>query len=350
MARTHKWIGGYRDRASGIYYIRRDIAGRSYKVSTRCKTLDGAKAELERFEKDPQNYVPGGSSGPEGHFFTDVVHDYLQYSKHSKGNSEQHVASQAASFASWAVFLERRGLTVLEQITPALVDDYCAWRRQGGATEKDGQPGRVVGPHSVAIDVAAIKAMMTWATRGGAGILPDNPLRNYPIPKRPKNSSKPRIITMEEWAKVREHLSDTWQLAGDALLGSSMRYSSLARLAPTDVDCQRNVIHLGGNKIKGKVGVDLPVSHVVAVAARTVAMARIPKTATSFDKMLARACGEAGVQRFTVHCFRHSAAMWALEDGLTMKQLQQRLGHANVHTTEIYTNHLIGHGDYRGRV
>lgn len=350
MARQRKWEGGYRDRASGVYYIRREIAGVPYHKTTRCKTLEGARSELERFERDPANYVPGGgASRDERHGFAESVVGWLEYSAQVKGNSEQHVESQARYFGIWARFLEQRGVTVLEQFSHVLVDDYIAWRRSGAAFAKDGEPGRVVGPHTIALEVAALKVLTAWAFRAGGS----DPLEKYAIPKRPRGSSRPKIPEggMEWWEKVRVHLSLRWQLVGDVLIGSAMRYSSLRRLRLEDIDLDKNLVHLPGNAIKGKVGATLYVSKRVAQAARTVAMGGLPKRSTDFDHALASACDKAGVTYYSCHCLRHLAASMAIEDGVRGKDLQARLAHASFATTDRYI-HALGYanGAYRGRI
>jgi integrase len=364
------WQGGYKHPESGVYFIRRDIAGVRYHKTTRCSTLEGALAELTRFERDPAGYVPGGGTRPDGHDFAAAVTEYLKYSAGVRGNSAAHVTAQAAYFGTWAMFLEQRGLTTLEEVgTTETVDAFISWRRSGGVkrvlakalhsmpegAEKDKVKFRyimtrdAVGPHSIALDVAAVKALFTWAKR--TELLPENLLREYAMPKRPKDSGKIQIITMEDWQKIRGLLKPKWQLVGDVLLGSSVRYSSLCRLTPGDVDLERDVVRLPGNQIKGKQGATLTVSHKIAAAAKAVAMAGIPASVTSFDHALEWACIKAKIPRFSAHAFRHTSASWALEDGVPLKDIQARLVHASAGTTERYLHRLAGAREaYRGRL
>jgi integrase len=364
------WQGGYKHPESGVYFIRRDIAGVRYHKTTRCSTLEGALAELARFERDPAGYVPGGGTRPDGHDFAAAVTEYLKYSAGVRGNSAAHVTAQAAYFGTWAMFLEQRGLTTLEEVgTTETVDAFISWRRSGGVkrllakalhsmpegAEKDKVKFRyimtrdAVGPHSIALDVAAVKALFTWAKR--TELLPENLLREYAMPKRPKDSGKIQIITMEDWQKIRGLLKPRWQLVGDVLLGSSVRYSSLCRLTPEDVDLERDVVRLPGNRIKGKQGATLAVSHKIAAAAKAVAIAGIPASVTSFDHALEWACIKAKIPRFSAHAFRHTSASWALEDGVPLKDIQARLVHASAGTTERYLHRLAGAREaYRGRL
>jgi integron integrase len=66
--------------------------------------------------------------------------------------------------------------------------------------------------------------------------------------------------------------------------------------------------------------------------------------ASTVSRSLSRSVRMAGVEkRVTSHMFRHSYATHAHESGVTLRALQQLLGHSSSKTTEIYT-----HVDQRG--
>jgi integrase len=348
MARAKRWAGGYVDPVSGCFFIRRQVGGARHHFSTRCKTKDGALAELARWESNPGAYVPGAATEDRRRdTFDSCVTDYLDYSKNVRGNSDKHVHSQAAYADNWVKYLTLKSITMIGQITPSVCDDYQSWRRQGGVS------GEPVGPDSVALDVAFIKSLFTWASRlpNEGGFLPENPLLRYHIPKRPRGGGKVKAFDMGWWESVRAHLSNQWANVGDVLLGSSIRYSSLARLQLDDVDTTANTLTLRGNKIKGGRGVVVYVSHRVALAAAEIALKGIPAETPNFNHALVGACGAAGVPYLSCHCFRHTAASQAIEDGVTGKELQQRLAHASFATTEGYL-HRLGKAtnQYRGRI
>jgi integrase len=130
-----------------------------------------------------------------------------------------------------------------------------------------------------------------------------------------------------------------------------MRYSSLARLSLEDIDTTGNTITLRGNKTKGGRGVTVYVSHRVALAAAEVALRGIPAEVPDFNHALGAACEAAGQPYFSCHCFRHTAASQAIEDGVRGADLQRRLAHANFATTERYIAQLgKATNQYRGRI
>lgn len=351
MARSKYWQGGVVDRKTGTYIIRRVIAGVVYKRSTRCTTIEGALSELSRFEQNPSGYVPGGGPRPQKHLYADAVVQWLTYSVQVKGNTAQHAEHQSRYFGTWAKFLEDRGVIYLEDVTAAMVDEFIAWRRPL-VKARHGE-GAARGAHTLALEVAALKVLYAWASRpeNQGGFLAVNPLERYRIPKRPRGSEVPKVFTLEWWDKIRPHLDERWQMIGDVLLGSAMRYSSLARLRPDDVDIEKDVLHLRGNAIKGKEGGTVYVSHAVALKARQLALVVIPPSSHGLNRALESASRRAGERYYSCHAFRHTAASLAIADGVRGKDLQKRLVHARFATTEGYIDKLgFDANPYRGRI
>lgn len=351
-----KWMGGEIEPSTGVFYIRRRVRGRRYHLSTRCVTREGARAALALFEQDPEAFLRGVRPvSDESTDFEKCVEQYLEFSAGVKGNSEVHVCSQGSYFDNWKqFFIEKQIPLDLRSVTPIVVDSYIAWRRAGGVKRfrKDGtpKPQRAVGPDAVALDVVAMKALMKWATRPGMNKLADNPLREYAVPQRPKDSGKVKTFPMEWWLTViRPRLDPFWQDIGDVLLGSQMRWSSLRRLELDDIDTQTKVLHL--LKPKGKVGIDVAVSDAVVLAARNAVIRGVPKKSAGFDRALRKAAGDAGVDYFSAHCFRHTGASMMLKEGEDLKEVQARLGHADLQTTQRYCHRITGGGKtWRGPI
>ena len=58
---------------------------------------------------------------------------------------------------------------------------------------------------------------------------------------------------------------------------------------------------------------------------------------SGLQKAVKRAARNAGIdKRVTCHTLRHSFATAMLENGITIRMLQELMGHADVKTTELY--------------
>lgn len=346
MPRYRRWAGGYIRK--GVYWIdRTHRTGRRYRESTFCRTEEGALAALAAFERDPEAWVAEklrkqqiaapGSIGEYGRKF-------LDWSRDVEGNGDKHVYQQGAALDFFGRFLTSQSLPdTVDQLTVSNVEAFISWRKNGGT-------GRKAGPHAIALDVIAIK-VFSWWLRAKAEALPwPDPLAPNPsngqvgvsIPSRPKGSSRIKVITVDEWTKVREHLADWWRDAGDILFASSMRYSSLARLTPDDVDIREGVIRLPGKEVKDGEDNTLRVPERIAKIAKLLAMRGIPPTASQFDRRLGAACRRAGVERFTASTLRSTHASMMVDAGHSMKEVQAQLGHADLATTERYVERIKG--------
>jgi len=123
------------------------------------------------------------------------------------------------------------------------------------------------------------------------------------------------------------------------LVGSGIRYGELARLEGEHIhDAANGDGTLDIPESKGRVGRDIPVSrNVVAAARRLLELGGVPSDeASQMRNRVAAACGRAGVAPYSAHELRHTYATTCLLNGMDLLELQRRLGHADLRTTEVY--------------
>ncbi len=129
------------------------------------------------------------------------------------------------------------------------------------------------------------------------------------------------------------------------------------RLRNGDIDCERRLIHVRAGK--GRKDRYTLLADTTARALRPfLELAEADDwvfpggrpgrllTVRSIQKVFQRALRDSGVQKHaTVHTLRHSFATHLLENGVSVRHIQELLGHSSPKTTEIYTH--IAQSDLR---
>ncbi|HUB09071.1 MAG TPA: tyrosine-type recombinase/integrase [Myxococcales bacterium] len=351
-----KWAGGFIRK--GVRWIDRSSGGVRHRFSTRKTTDAGAMEVLRAYELDPAGFFRRAGER------TDLAQAVASYLKASAArNSPKHVRSQARGFEEWATFLAAHGATSLEEITPALAEEFIAWRRDGGRPKTvwvDGDKREVIRPVDVAAvnrDLAAMKALLTWGR--DTELIPDgfDPLRRRPLLPEHHGVRPHRYVERRDVLKARAKLTPRWRDLVTLLYGTAFRYDSAARLELASVDVRRRVVR--DPRPKGRRAVEVAVSAEVLAAAIRVAQRNATRgdrdaegrslheaypedEAQQLGRRLTAACRAAGVDRFTAHDLRVSAATLLHRRGLPLRDLQDRLGHRSTATTERYVRASAG--------
>lgn len=314
---------------SGIHWIDRTVHGRRYRLSTGCRTPQAALAEYQRFEKDPPRYVPRGKTGTG---WDQAVTAYLRFSEHGKLNSARHVERQEERLANFGAFTRggSRVFVSLDFFTASDIRAFIEALTQGQIT------GRKVGAPSVNRHLAALKALMSWAR--DERVTANTADQEVKMVREDKGVRLPEEIPATRWKPVLRKLPERWRCAGTVQLGAGLRYGEVAHLEPGDVHL--HAIHIP--KAKGRKGRTVPASPAtIAAARRLLELGGVPADEGSqFNHRLEVAAKAAGVPRFTTHALRHTYASVTLRAllraGQGLVELQTRMGHASVRTTEIY--------------
>src|SRR5262245_50205433 len=103
--RKRTWDGGYiiRDsRGRDTFYIRKQIDGRRYDVSTRARSIRAAMEQLRRFEENPEAFSAAGTPRKESvHLDEDLAREFLFWCRDVRKNSTEWLTRQKRFLAWW---------------------------------------------------------------------------------------------------------------------------------------------------------------------------------------------------------------------------------------------------------
>ena len=301
----------------GVYWIDKVVHGKRHRISTGCRTESAALAEFQRWEMDPATYIPRGRASVT---LAEAAKRFRAYSADVRQNSPRWVERQQAYLEEW----EAEGLTV--EVTAAEWKAYLARLSRGEVT------GHKVGAASLNRRTATLKAFLGWARE--AGLTRNRADEEARIIREDRDVNPPSNLPVKRWEAVFEHLAPKWRSACEVMLGAGLRYGEVARLQADDI--------LGASlsvpRAKGGRGRVVPVSaRTRAAARRLVRLGGVPDDeASQLNHRIDAAARKARVEPFNPHELRHTYATICLANGVPLRDLQARLGHASIRTTERY--------------
>ena len=253
-------------------------------------------------------------------------------------------------FFEWC---EPRGLTRPVQITRPIIERYQ--RHIFYYQQKNGRP---LSAKTQSLRLQSIKMFYRWLTR--SNYIPSNPAADIDLPKLEKKLPR-QVLTISEVERVI-NVPDVNTPLGmrdrailETLYSTGMRRGELLRLKLFDMNQETGVvfIRLG----KGKKDRMIPIGERASAWLRKYIMEGRPKLVMEPDDgtiflayngtplsdgslgevvrniLIESEVGKGG----SCHLFRHTMATHMLEGGADIRFIQQMLGHAQLTTTEIYT-------------
>lgn len=309
-----------------------------------------------RFAGDPE--TAGGWRG----YLVDFIAwaEAMHYSPHTIKNRR----IDAGYFIDWC---EERAVMTPQQVTRAMLERYRQhvfhYRRKA-----DGLP---LSFQCQGKRLIAVRVFFQWLTRQHH--LMFNPASELELP-RPEKRLPRHLLTIPEVEQVI-NTSDTTEPSGlglrdramlETLYSTGMRRGELVELHIDDVDLPRGTVLI--RQGKGKKDRVVPIGErAVAWVTRYLWEVReryveLPDDGHLFlakhgeamqgkqlSVIVKLAIERADLERFRTthpnaacHLFRHACATHMLEAGADIRFIQALLGHANLSTTEIYTQVSIG--------
>jgi integrase/recombinase XerD len=300
----------------------------------------------------------------------DRIEAFLHYMSAERGSSKNTIdayRNDLTRFAGFAVERDENGssassagngsngaATPASSIDRALITDYIGWLGE-----------RAYAPATVARKVAAVKSFCGFLLDHGD--LAANPTASIDSPRAPKPVPKP-MSTREIDSLLRQPLGHT---TPEAVRDSSMLELAYAtgmrvtELVSLNVESMHLTPRPGYVRCIGKGDKErtIPVYDKALDAleryleeARPQLLKGRPQVALFVNRrgerltrqgfwlILKNYAEAAGIDgRVTPHTLRHSFATHMLRGGASVRDVQQLLGHANVSTTQVYTQLADGH-------
>lgn len=348
MARQGRWVEveswGWRGRvwqakdATRTFYIRRQVNGHLYDVSTRCTTLAAALKQYERFEADPAGYDPANAGAHPDAIYLDekLAGRFLAWSRDVKQNSGPWVAKQRGVLAWWGDKLHRadlrdgRGSLLKDRILPALEGNPPAMRN---------------------VRIRVLKALYGWLRKVEHAVAAaEDPTYGAlsAAQAQPAQVKRSRVVPREHFVRVRDALAQPWR---DALVlqgGTGMHVTEIARFARGGTV---EPLPAGMKVEHGAVGVVVIPLHKSGAPHRVAVSREVLDAATRlrgrqgfsvewYARAVRAACKAAGVRIFGPGSLRHSVATWAINAGADVASVATFLGHRSATTTRrFYITH-----------
>ena len=167
---------------------------------------------------------------------------------------------------------------------------------------------------------------------------------------RPKKSKKlPIVLSQEEVITIIRITKNLKHRAIITLLYSSgIRISELLALKISDINIERRQVRIENAKgrrdryvILAENFIPLLLNYYHTYQPKVFLIENLKGqqySASSVRKFIKKSCEKAGIlKHVTPHTFRHSFATHLLEDGVSLRYIQELLGHSKPETTMIYT-------------
>ena len=303
----------------------------------------------KRGQHTPQR-IPGDPK--DAHGFPALVEEFLT-DLGTRGYSPATIRARRQCLAQLSAWLADRGVTQPVQVTRPMLVRYQ--RHLFHYRKPNGEP---LSFRSQNAQLLPVRAFFKWAVRNDH--VAANPASELELPKVEKRLPK-AALTIEE-AEAVLAIPDLGTVTGvrdramlETFYGTGIRRSELARLNWRDLDIERRTLMV--RQGKGRKDRMVPIGErAIAWIERYLTDARprwagepddgtlfltVDGTPFSLDRLtqLVRDYVKASGtdKEGACHLFRHTLATLMLEGGADIRYIQAMLGHAELSTTQIYT-------------
>ena len=276
--------------------------------------------------------------------FTAYMSDFEKYLSDEKHASKNTQSSYMRDISQFVIFVDSRNLGEIFSVSKTDVEHYMDWMSKNGKSTA-----------TISRSVASLKCFFNHLVI--SGIISANPLHNIETVKTVKKL--PQILTNREVELLLEQPECT-DMKGyrdkamlELLYATGIRVSELIALNKDDINlstgltCCRNnekvrmiPLYPAAIKALGEY-INLVRHQMLALpseAALFVNMNGERMSRQGFWKIIKHYQDKAHIEKeITPHTLRHSFAAHLLENGADLRSLQEMLGHADISSTQVYT-------------
>jgi len=274
-----------------------------------------------------------------------LIHEFINYLSVERGLAINTLESYGRDLRQYSEFLETDDETPLDSVSRTTILNYLLYlQSQGKATA------------TIARRLAALKAFYQFLMREKR--INADPTANLESPKLEKRL--PKVLSVSEVERLLAQ-PEPGQPAGirdramlELLYATGIRVSELVSLDVADVNLEMGYIKCSGKGSKERI---VPLGTLAIQSCRDylgAARLRLVRereeqalfvnhhghrlTRQGFWKIVKKYAEDAKIDKeITPHTLRHSFATHLLENGADLRSVQEMLGHADISTTQIYT-------------
>ena len=267
--------------------------------------------------------------------------------------SGQTNTTRRACLRRFILWCDERGLNKPQDITKPILERYR--RHLYHYRKANGEPLSFSTQHS---HLAPIKAFFKWLTKENYILY--NPASELELPRLPKRLPK-HVLSIDEIDSLLNHTRVYGELGlrdraiMETFYSTGIRRMELVNLKLHDVDLKQGAVVI--NEGKGQKDRIVPIGERACAWLRKYLDEVRPGLIVGEDNgvlflteygepliknrvsdLIKKYMAAVGIDKpGSCHLFRHSMATHMLENGADIRYIQMMLGHANLSTTEIYT-------------
>jgi integrase/recombinase XerD len=271
--------------------------------------------------------------------------DFMQYLIEEKGLSENTIIAYERDLISYLHYLKNvESIYVLNEVQRVHIAHFLRFLKEQGKSHK-----------TLARHIASVRAFHQFLLRAKATDQDPSVQIESPRIERalPNVLSLKEVEVLLETPKPLEHFGIRDKAMLELLYATGIRVSELIGLEIDNVQLSMGFVRCVGNKER-----IIPIGRAASAAIRHFLEEGRPRfistkhqenalflnhhgkrlTRQGFWKILKKLTKEAGIEKdLTPHTLRHSFATHLLENGADLRAVQEMLGHADISTTQIYT-------------